>query len=113
MEPIVLAGLDKISDRDASHLMYSYSVRDAGNPALYAVFDARLKKMINSLDYPSMFNTIYYMLFRDISSPDLWRSVIETTLNNDAVLPLIYYRPFKAAKVYMQQKFKDWDLTEF
>lgn len=35
LEPVVIAGLDKVSDRDASHLMYAYSVREAGNPALY------------------------------------------------------------------------------
>lgn len=69
--------------------------------------------MLPTLDYPSLFNAIYYMLFRDISKPELWRNVIEATLNNDDVLPLLYYRPFKAAKVYMQSRFKDWDLSEF
>jgi hypothetical protein len=113
LEPVVLAQLDKVSDRDASHLMYAFSVREAGNPALYAAFDKRLEQMLPALDYPSMFNAIYYMLFREISKPEMWRNLIEATLNNPDVLPLIYYRPFKAAKVFMQNKFKDWDLSEF
>ena len=113
LEKVVLAGLDKVSDRDATHLMYSYSVREAGNPELYAAFDKRLEKMIVNLDYPSLFNAIYYMLFREISKPELWKQVIEATRNQDDVLPLIYCRPFKAAKLYMQAKFPDWDLSHF
>lgn len=93
--------------------MYAYSVREAGNPALYAAFDKRLERMLPTLDYPSLFNAIYYMLFRDISKPEMWRQVIEATINNDDVLPLIYYRPFRAAKVYMETKFKDWDLKDY
>jgi hypothetical protein len=64
LEKVILANLDKVSDRDASHLMYAYSVRDAGNPELYAAFDKRLEQMVGRLDYPSLFNAIYYMLFR-------------------------------------------------
>jgi hypothetical protein len=113
LEPIVLKHLDKVSDRDASHLMYSYSVREVGNPELYAAFDKRLETMIGRLDYPSLFNAIYYMLFREIARPELWKQVIEATLNQDEVLPLIYYRPFKAAKLFMERKFPDWDLSNF
>jgi hypothetical protein len=101
LEPVVLANLEKVSDRDASHLMYNYSVREAGNPELYKAFDKRLEKMVGTLDYPSLFNAIYYMLFREIDKPDLWHNVIEATLNQDDILPLIYYRPFKVAKFYM------------
>lgn len=113
LEKIVLDGLESVSDRDASHLMYAYSVREAGNPELYAAFDKRLEQMIGTLDYPSLFNAIYYMIFREIDRPELWKEVIEATLNNDDILPLLYARPFRAAKLYMQIKFPDWDLTDF
>lgn len=113
LEPVILANLDKVSDRDASHLMYSYSIREAGNPELYAAFDKRLEKMVGTLDYPSLFNAIYYMLFREIDNPVLWHNVIEATLNQDDILPLIYYRPFKAAKLFMQNKFPNFDLRDF
>jgi len=33
-EPVVMKNLDKISDRDATHLMYAYGVRAVGNPEL-------------------------------------------------------------------------------
>ena len=112
-EKIVLANLDKISDRDATHLMYAYSVREAGNPELYAAFDKRLEPVIGSLDYPSLFNAIYYLLFRENAKPELWKNVIEATLNNDEILPIIYVRPFKCAKLFMEHHFPKWDLTEF
>ena len=45
--------------------MYAYSVRGAGNPEIYKAFDKRLDQVAESLDYPSLFNVIYYMLFRE------------------------------------------------
>jgi hypothetical protein len=113
LEKIVLQNLDKLSDRDATHLMYAYSVREAGNPELYAAFDKRLASSVATMDYPSLFNAIYYMLFRENKKPELWQNVIEATLNNDETLPIIYVRPFKCAKLYMEQHFPKWDLTEF
>ena len=35
LEPIVLANIDQVSDRDLTHLMYSYGVRGVGNPELH------------------------------------------------------------------------------
>jgi hypothetical protein len=42
MEPIVLKNLDKISDRDLTHLMYSYGARGVGNPDLHKAFEKKL-----------------------------------------------------------------------
>ena len=39
MEPKVLKSLDQISDRDFSHLLYAYGVRNVGNPELLKAFD--------------------------------------------------------------------------
>lgn len=80
LEPVVLKNFDKVSDRDATHLMYAYSVREAGNPELYAAFDKRLERMVSNLDYPSLFNAIYYLLFRENANEKLWKGVIEATL---------------------------------
>lgn len=35
LEPFIIENIDKVDVRDLSHLMYGYSVRDAGNPELY------------------------------------------------------------------------------
>ena len=43
--------------------MYSYSVRKVGNPELYTLFDKKLNQIVDDLDYPSLFNAIYYLLF--------------------------------------------------
>ena len=64
-ESTVLKGLDKLSDRDVSHLMYAYSVRAVGNPELHKAFEKRLDAMASNLDYPSLFNAMYYMLFTE------------------------------------------------
>ena len=42
MEPTILKNIDKISDRDLSHLMYAYSVRNVGNPELHKAFEKKL-----------------------------------------------------------------------
>ena len=113
LEPVVLKNLDNVSDRDATHLMYSYSVREAGNPELYAAFDKRLEKMVHNLDYPSLFNAIYYLLFRENANPELWKGVIASTLAQDDTLPLIYYKPFKASNLFMKHHFPDWNLSDY
>jgi hypothetical protein len=43
LEPIVIKNLQGLSSRDLSHLMYSFAVRGAGNPALHAAFEKRLE----------------------------------------------------------------------
>ena len=72
LEPVVLANMDSLPARDLTHLMYSYAVRNAGNPELHAAFEARLAKIASSLDYPSMFNAMYYMLFRENANQSIW-----------------------------------------
>jgi hypothetical protein len=43
LETIVLKNLQSLTSRDLTHLMYSYAVRGAGNPALHAAFEKRLE----------------------------------------------------------------------
>lgn len=71
-EATVLKGLDKLSDRDATHLMYAYGVRKVGNPELHKAFEKRLDKMVSNLDYPSLFNAVYYLLFTESANKSLW-----------------------------------------
>lgn len=65
LEATVLKGLNSLSDRDVTQLMYAYSVRNVGNPELHKAFEKRLDSMASKLDYPSLFNAIYYMLFTE------------------------------------------------
>lgn len=39
LEPIVIKSLKDGEPRDISHVMYSYAIRNAGNPGLYKAFD--------------------------------------------------------------------------
>jgi hypothetical protein len=71
-EPTVIKNLEKISDRDATHLMYAYGVRAVGNPELHKAFVKRLETIVDRLDYPAMFNAIYYLLFTENANRGLW-----------------------------------------
>jgi hypothetical protein len=82
LEPVVLKNLDKASDRDATHLMYAYGVRNAGNPELHKAFEKKLLQIADRLDYPSLFNAIYYMLFRENANEEIWKKLISATVNN-------------------------------
>lgn len=111
-EPIILKNLDKIPDRDFTHLAYAYGVRNVGNPELHKAFEARINKIALTLDYPSLFNIMYYMLFRDSGNKQIWGKLIKATLNNKEILPIVYYRPFKAAYVYLKGRFPDMEKDE-
>jgi len=71
-ESTVLKGLDSLSDRDATHLMYAYGVRNVGNPELHKAFEKKLDAIAHQLDYPSLFNAFYYLLFTESANKNLW-----------------------------------------
>jgi hypothetical protein len=65
MEPRIIKDLEKINDRDLTHLMYCYGARNVGNPDLHKAFEKKLVQIADRLDYPSLFNAVYYLLFRE------------------------------------------------
>jgi hypothetical protein len=68
--------MEKLNVRDLSHLMYSYGVRKVGNPELHKLFEKKLGETLEHMDYPSLFNAIYYMLFKEVGDKELWLKVI-------------------------------------
>jgi len=101
--------LPQMSARDLSHVMYAYSVRGAGNPDFHTAMLKQIEPTISELDYPGLHNLVYYMMFRDNVDEGLWRKIVQTTIDQEDVLPLIYYKPFKASMVYLQHHFPQWD----
>jgi len=90
--------------------MYSYGARNAGNPELHKAFEKWLMDVDpKKLDHPSLFNILYYMLFRESTNEELWKKLVARVLEIDDLLPLIYYRPFKAARMYLKGLYKEWD----
>jgi hypothetical protein len=65
--------------------------------------------MASNLDYPSLFNAIYYLLFTENQNKALWQKLVNATSDNPDILPIIYYRPFKAAKYYLNGRFTGKD----
>lgn len=102
LEPIILKNIDSISDRDLTHLMYAYGIRAAGNPELFAAFDKKLEEIAGRLDYPSLHNATYYLMFRESKCQATWDKIIDATINQDEILPITYYRPFKASYYYLK-----------
>lgn len=113
LEPIILKNIDKINDRDITHLMYAYSVRNVGNPELHKAFEKKLEKIAERLDYPSLFNAFYYMMFRENPNKKIWESLIKATADNKDILPLIYYRPFKASEYFIKHHFPELDIRDY
>jgi len=73
LEPTVIKGLKDGNSRDVSHVIYSYAIRNAGNPELYKAFDQWLTEVdAQTLDYPSLFNIFYFMLFRESKDEAMW-----------------------------------------
>jgi len=111
LEPVVMEGVDSANMRDLSHLMYSYSIRSAGNPDLYQKFDARMQtEDFSELDYPTLFNLSFYSLFRESKDEAVWRKIVERACAIEDVLPLVYYKSFKASFLYLKSVFPEWNL---
>ena len=96
-----------------SHIMYAYGIRGLGNPELHKAFERRLQLDADKLDYPSLFNVIYYLMFRECADETIWRKIVDNTTNQKEVLPVIYYKPFKASKLFIRQRFPDWNIEDY
>lgn len=113
LESKILKNLDKINDRDVTHLMYAYGSRNVGNPELHQAFEKRLSKIADNLDYPSLFNALYYMMLRENPNKIIWEKMINATASNPNVLPLIYYKPFKMSELFIKHHFPQLDLKDY
>jgi hypothetical protein len=49
------------------------------------------------------------MLFTENANRNLWQKIVDTTNSNPDILPIIYYRPFKAARFYLKSRFTGKD----
>jgi len=54
----------KLTHRQLTQSMYAYSVRNFGNPELHDMFLKELSEQVEQMDYPSLSNAVYYLLFR-------------------------------------------------
>jgi hypothetical protein len=108
----LLKNLDNLSDREFSHVVYAYGVRNVGNPEFHKALEARINKSVENFDYPAMFNVLYYLLFRDNGNKELWNRIMKTTLNNPNIIPLIYYRPYKISATYLRGRYPEIEKDE-
>lgn len=93
--------------------MYAYGIRSVGNPELHTKFEAKLLEMADRLDYPSMFNAIYYMLFRGNTNRAIWEKLVHNATEQQDILPLVYYRPFKISELFLKHHFPDMNLSDY
>lgn len=75
LEKQVIKSLDKANPTELSNMLYSYSIRNMGNPEVYKAFDSALEKSLfdHVYDYASLSSVIYYLMFRDNTDEKLWK----------------------------------------
>ena len=114
LEPLVKQLLPKMSADDLSLILYGYSIREVGNPEIYKAFDSQLMQRVRKGEvwsYPVLFHVIYYLMFTENKNPKIWEHVVHCTVQNDYVLPITYYKPFKFSWFYLKHHFPqlaDW-----
>ena len=97
-------------------MLYAYSIRSVGNPEFYKVMDKKILNYVENeevFDYPTLSNLIYYMMFTDNTSEQVWRHLIDSTLHHDDVLPITYYKPFKFSRFFLMHKLPQIDIEEY
>ena len=109
LESHIKKNLAELSVRDLSHVMYAYAVRDAGSPDFHKAMLSQISSHISEMDYPTLHNFIYYLMFTENTDASVWKQVVENTVENPDVLPLVYYKPFKASYFYMKHHFSQWN----
>ena len=69
--------------------------------------------MAEKLDYPSLSNAIYYMLFRENINKNIWEKLVKATVENPGILPITYYRAFKASDLFIKKYFPEMDVVDY
>lgn len=114
LEPNVEKLVPSMNAREFSHISFAYSNRTAGNPELYKAFDKKVAEVLESpLDYPTLANIIFYLMFRENTDEALWDLVIDKTLDNSDVMPIGHYKAFKMSKFYISHHFPEKDIEEY
>ena len=62
--------------------MYAFGIRNVGNPDLHKAFEKKLETSSENLDYPSLHNALYYMMFRENPNKHIWENMIKATVSN-------------------------------
>ena len=52
-------------------------------------------------------------MFRNCGDEIIWRKIVDNTINQKEVLPVIYYKPFKASKLFIRHRFPDWNIEDY
>ena len=53
------------------------------------------------------------MMFRENNNKVIWEKMVRATLDNQDILPILYYRPFKASELFIKKHFPDWELRDY
>jgi hypothetical protein len=113
LEPKIHQNFDNFDIRSLSHVMYAYGFREQGNPELHKKFLKRFKSHDELMDYHTMNNLIYYLMFTDNVDEELWTKVIQHTLQRNDHIPVTHFTPFKMSRYYIQHHFPEWDIRDY
>jgi len=53
------------------------------------------------------------MMFRENTNKKIWEHLVDQTLLEDDILPIVYYKPFKFSRFFLQHHFPEMDISEF
>ena len=53
------------------------------------------------------------MMFRENANQKVWEHIVNSTLEQDDTLPIVYYKPFKFSRSFLTAHFPDWDINEY
>lgn len=113
LEPQIIKKINNFDMHSLSHIMHAYGLREQGNPELHKKFMQRLKSCDETLNYQTLSNIIYYLMFTDNTDEELWTKFIQNTVENDGVIPVTHYTPFKMSRYYLSHHFPEMDIKDY
>ena len=113
LEPKIQEKINNFDIRNLSHIMYSYAVREQGNPEFHKKLLKRLNDEDKPYDYQTISNILYYLMINNNKDEKLWTRLISNTLENDGYIPVRQYTPYKLSKYYLQHHFPNMDIKDY
>jgi hypothetical protein len=113
-EPLVTKHWESFNSHEKSRIYLAYAQRALVSKDLKdKVFGPWIKKSLPTLDYHDLANVAYGLMYEDVADKATWKAFARNVITQKLVCPMLYYRPLKLARYYMDALFPEWDYSQY
>lgn len=113
-EPLVTKHWGKFNSHEKSRIYFAYAQRSLISKELREkTFNPWLKESLPKFDYHDLANVAYGLMYDEVTDRETWKAFARNVSTQKFVCPMLYYRPLKLARYYMDIYFPEWNMNHY